>query len=268
MPMDLIHGMQAFVTLANAGSFTETGRRLNLTTAQVSRTIAALESHLGVRPLNRTTRFMGLTEAGERYLSRTRDIMVAIDVSEREAHGARSHPHGRWRVHCSTSIANHFVIPLIVRFQTRHPDDSVDLTLAPHLPNIVRGSFDVAVSLAIAVRKGAGIGLLPGFVAADDLRSGALVRVLPNFRSEDIRLFLLYASRQYLDAKTRAWVDFVTTELRDVLARSHSCFATGCEKQCDVLAPVSVGQIVTSRDWQTEPDEFPNGAGISDGSEP
>lgn len=134
MPMDLIHGMQAFVTLANAGSFTETGRRLNLTTAQVSRTIAALESHLGVRPLNRTTRFMGLTEAGERYLSRARDIMVAIDVSEREAHGARSHPHGRWRVHCSTSIANHFVIPLIVRFQTRYPDVSVDLTLAPHLP--------------------------------------------------------------------------------------------------------------------------------------
>ncbi|MBN3787767.1 LysR family transcriptional regulator [Burkholderia sp. Ac-20353] len=302
--MDLIQGMQVFVTLADAGSFTETAKRLNVTTAQVSRMVSALEGHLGVRLLNRTTRCMGLTEAGARYLARARDIIGAVDVSIREARGARSHPHGRLRVHCSTSIANHFVIPLNVRFQARYPEVSVDLTLAPHLPNIVRDSFDVALvampalppsdqiavdigriesvlcasvdyvqchgapesprdlvrhrcvqltapayhertwtlthgavtetvelnpaltadvaaSLAIAVREGAGIGLLPNFVAANDLRSGALVRVLPDFRSIDIHLFLMYASRQYLDAKTRAWVDFMTAELREAFEHTY-----------------------------------------------
>ncbi|WP_323117935.1 LysR family transcriptional regulator [Burkholderia alba] len=299
--MDLIQSMQAFVTLADAGSFTETGKQLGLTTPQVSRAIASLESHLGIRLLNRTTRSMSLTEAGMRYLTRTRDIVHAIDASEREARGARMHPRGRLRVHSSASVANHFVIPLAARFQARYPDVSVDLTLAPNLPNLIRDSYDVAVvampslpasdqiaidvgkihsvlcaspaylarhgvpdspqaiaehrclqlvapayderawtftngsetevipldpvltvdvatSLAIAVRQGIGIGLLPSFVAAEDLRSGALQRVLPEYRLNEIGIFLLYASRQYLDAKTRAWVDFMKHELRIAFA--------------------------------------------------
>ncbi|MGS0895729.1 LysR family transcriptional regulator [Burkholderia stagnalis] len=296
--MDLIQSMHAFVTLADAGSFTETGKRLGVTTAHVSRMIASLESHLGIRLLNRTTRAMCLTEAGERYLCRARDITLAVDASEREARGARVHPHGRLRAHCSASIANHFVIPLVARFQACYPDVSVDLTLAPNLPNLVRDSYDAAVvampslpssdqvaldvgrissvlcaspaylechgvpdsphalarhrcvqlvapafdermwtlsdgresvtidvdpalttdvaaSLAIAVREGAGIGLLPDFVADDGLRSGALVRVLPGYRSPEIGVFVVYASRQLLDAKTRAWVDFMKAALRD-----------------------------------------------------
>ncbi|WP_240199897.1 MULTISPECIES: LysR substrate-binding domain-containing protein, partial [unclassified Burkholderia] len=72
---------------------------------------------------------------------------------------------------------------------------------------------DVAASLEIAVREGAGIGLLPEFVADDGLRSGALVRVLRDYRAEDVGVFLVYPSRRHLDAKTRAWVDFMKAEL-------------------------------------------------------
>ncbi|MDN7877152.1 LysR family transcriptional regulator [Burkholderia aenigmatica] len=294
--MDLIQSMQVFVTLADAGTFTETGKRLNLTTAYVSRTIASLEAHLGIRLMNRTTRSMCLTEAGERYLARARDITLAVDASEREARGARLHPHGRLRAHCSASIANRFVIPLVARFQARYPDVSIDLTLAPQVPDLIRDSYDVAViampslpssdqvaidvgrigsvlcaspayvarhgmpdtpralarhrclqlvapayparewtltcgaasetvafeptmtadvaaSLEIAVREGGGIGLLPEFVADDGLRSGALVRVLRDYRAEDVGVFLVYPSRRHLDAKTRAWVDFMKAEL-------------------------------------------------------
>ncbi|PCE30549.1 LysR family transcriptional regulator [Burkholderia ubonensis] len=315
--MDLIQSMQVFVTLADAGTFTETGKRLDITTAQVSRTIAALETRLGIRLLNRTTRSMCLTEAGERYLARARDITLAVDASEREARGARLHPHGRLRAHCSASIANRFVIPLVARFQARYPDVSVDLTLAPHLPDLIRNSYDVAViampslpssdqvaidvgridsvlcaspayverhgmpdtpralarhrclqlvapaylerawtlsnggksetiafepamtadvaaSLAIAVREGAGIGLLPDFVADDGLRSGALVRVLPDYRSDEVGVFLVYPSRRHLDAKTRAWVDFMKIELRDALAGTHGDTA---DRDGDATAP-------------------------------
>ncbi|VWD20454.1 LysR substrate binding domain protein [Burkholderia lata] len=298
--MDLIQSMQVFVTLADTGTFTATGKRLNLTTAYVSRTIASLETHLGIRLLNRTTRSMCLTEAGERYLARARDITLAVDASEREARGARLHPHGRLRAHCSASIANRFVIPLVARFQACYPDVCVDLTLAPQVPDLIRDSYDVAViampslpnsdqvaidvgriggvlcaspayvtrhgmpdtpralarhrclqlvapayparewtltrgadpetvafepamtadvaaSLEIAVREGAGIGLLPEFVADDGLRSGALVRVLPEYRAEEVGVFLVYPSRRHLDAKTRAWVDFMKAELRAAL---------------------------------------------------
>lgn len=303
--MDLIQSMQVFVTLADAGTFTETGKRLDLTTAYVSRTIAALETHLGIRLLNRTTRSMCLTEAGERYLARARDITLAVAASEREARGAQRHPHGRLRAHCSASIANRFVIPLVARFQACYPDVSVDLTLAPQVPDLIRGSYDVAViampslpssdqvaidvgrirsvlcaspayvarygmpdspralarhrcvqlvapayparewtltngtasetiafepaltadiaaSLAIAVTEGAGVGLLPNFVVDDALRSGALLRVLPDYRADDVRVFLAYPSRQLLDAKTRAWVNFTKKALHDSLAGSCS----------------------------------------------
>nr|WP_241302082.1 LysR family transcriptional regulator [Burkholderia stabilis] len=323
--MDLIQSMQVFITLADAGTFTETGRRLDITTAQVSRMIASLETHLGIRLLNRTTRSMCLTEAGERYLVRARDITLAVDASEREARGARLHPHGRLRAHCSASIANHFVIPLVARFQARYPDVSVDLTLAPHLPDLIRYSYDVAIiampslpssdqvaidvgrigsllcaspayvarhglpdtpralahhrcvqlvapayqerewtltngvapetiafepamtadvaaSLAIAVREGAGIGLLPAFVAADDLRSGALVRVLPDYRAEDVGVFLVYPSRRHIDAKTRVWVDFMKVELRDALAAQHG----DSDNDRDAAAPAPADATVTA----------------------
>ncbi|MDF3080775.1 LysR family transcriptional regulator [Burkholderia sola] len=298
--MDLIQSMQVFVALADAGTFTATGKRLDLTTAHVSRTIAALETRLGIRLLNRTTRSMCLTEAGERYLARARDITLAVEASEREARGARLHPHGRLRAHCSASIANRFVMPLVACFQARYPDVSVDLTLAPQVPDLIRDSYDVAViampslpssdqvaidvgrirsvlcaspayvarhgvldtpralvqhrcvqlvapayparewtltngtasetiafepamtadiaaSLAIAVQEGAGIGLLPDFVVDDALRSGALLRVLPDYHADEVGVFLVYPSRRHLDAKTRAWVDFMKQALQAAL---------------------------------------------------
>ncbi|WP_396331583.1 LysR family transcriptional regulator [Burkholderia anthina] len=322
--MDLIQGMQVFVTLADSGTFTETGKRLHLTTAYVSRTIAALETHLGIRLLNRTTRSMCLTEAGERYLARARDITLAVDASEREARGARLHAHGRLRAHCSASIANRFVIPLVARFQSRYPDVSVDLTLAPRLPDLIRDSYDVAViampslpssdqvaidvgrigsvlcaspayverygmpdtphalaqhrcvqlvapayptrewtltngteaqtiafepamtadvaaSLAIAVQEGAGIGLLPDFVVDDGLRAGTLLRVLPDYRADEVGVFLVYPSRRHLDAKTRAWVDFMKRELHAALAAPR-----GGGKPGETAAPEHTGTTATA----------------------
>ena len=96
---------------------------------------------------------------------------------------------------------------------------------------------DVAASLEIAVREGAGIGLLPEFVADDGLRSGALVRVLPGYRAEDVGVFLVYPSRQHLDAKTRAWVDFMKAELRAALNGPRG----GNRADRDATAPDTAG---------------------------
>ncbi|ALS61291.1 LysR family transcriptional regulator [Pandoraea norimbergensis] len=307
--MDLLHCMRTFVILADAGSFSRTAQRLDQTPSQVTRAISALEAHLGIRLLHRTTRSMALTEAGQRYLSRTRAVLDAVELSEREAQGAAHHPRGRLRVHCSASIANCFLIPLAEPFQRAYPDVRVDLTIAPRLPDLVRDQYDVALvvsaalppsdlvgidlgpirsvfcaspeyvetyglprspqdlvthrclqlvapsyddrlwrfsgedddplaidpvltvdtaaSLVIAAREGVGIALLPSFVVVDDLREGRLVPLLPQCASASVNLYLLYASRQHLDAKIRVWVDFMRDPIRQQLHASAGHSSNG-----------------------------------------
>ncbi|SUA92287.1 LysR family transcriptional regulator [Pandoraea pulmonicola] len=292
--------MRTFVRLADAGSFARTAEQLDQTPSQITRAISALEAHLGTRLLHRTTRAMSLTPAGERYLRRTREVIDAIDQSEREAQGTAMHARGRLRVHCSASIANRLLIPLVEPFGQAHPEVALDLTIGPRVPDLIREPFDVAfvaarslpgselvgielgsirnvlcaapeyiaqhgrpahpealeqhrclqlvapeyddslwcfgetrnaplkidpfltvdtsASLVIAARQGTGIALLPSFVVEDDLQTGRLVELLPQFRPASLNLYLLYASRLHLDAKIRAWVDFIRPAIRRRLA--------------------------------------------------
>lgn len=78
--------------------------------------------------------------------------------------------------------------------------------------------MDTSASLVIAARQGTGIALLPSFVVEDDLQAGRLVELLPQFRPASLNLYLLYASRLHLDAKIRAWVDFIRPAIRQRLA--------------------------------------------------
>lgn len=73
--MDTLQNMRAFVCVAETGSFTAASQQLNTTTAYVSRAVANLETHLRTRLLNRTTRRIALTEAGQRYLLRCEQIL-------------------------------------------------------------------------------------------------------------------------------------------------------------------------------------------------
>jgi len=71
----------------------------------------------------------------------------------------------------------------------------------------------VAEALAVAVREGMGVGVLPLYTAIGGLRNGDFVRVMPEYRSHLMNIYAVYPSRQYLDAKIRTWVDFLREEL-------------------------------------------------------
>lgn len=88
----------------------------------------------------------------------------------------------------------------------------------------VRGPFQVnnPDSLAVAIREGIGIGVLPLYAAAEGLRNGTLVRVLPNHTLQNTNIYALYPSRKFLDAKTRTWVEFLRTHLPAVIARDQT----------------------------------------------
>jgi DNA-binding transcriptional LysR family regulator len=175
--MDTFQKMRAFIRVTESGGFTAAAIRLNMTTAQVSRAVSELEQHLRTRLLNRTTRRVVLTEAGERYLDRCYQILASLDQAEAEASNAHVLPSGRLRVHATASFGQHYVTPAIVRYQKRYPQVAVELTLSQHVPDLIDEGYDVSVQLSrtklpssgsIAVRVGNSYSILcasPSYLA-------------------------------------------------------------------------------------------------------
>lgn len=146
--MDTLHGMRVFVQVVERGSFTAAAQALDLSTAQVSRLIADLEQYLQARLLQRTTRRLALTETGERYLERCRQILEQIDEADAEARGAHQTPSGRLRVHTMTGLGLQHVTPLIARYAEHHPQVVVELTLAQRTPDLLEDGHDVTIAFA------------------------------------------------------------------------------------------------------------------------
>lgn len=145
--MDTLQNMRVFSRVVEAGSFTAAAHHLNTTTAYASRAVSDLEAHLRTRLLNRTTRRIALTEAGERYLQRCEQILAFVDQAEAEAGDAHAKPSGKLKVHAMAGLGQHYIVPLISRYQKRHPMVQIELTLAQRIPDLLDEGFDVSVVL-------------------------------------------------------------------------------------------------------------------------
>ena len=160
--MDRLEAAGIFVDVAERGSFAATARRLNRSPAAVTRAVADLEDRLGVRLLNRTTRAVSLTEAGERFLIGARRLLADFEEIERAAAGEGTAPRGELRITAPIVFGRLHVLPLLMEFLGRFPDVSTALTLVDRPVDLVEEGFDVAVrigtlaeSSAIATRVGA-----------------------------------------------------------------------------------------------------------------
>jgi len=95
----------------------------------------------------------------------------------------------------------------------------------PHGSELIQVSGPLQVNipdaLVVAIREGLGIGMVPLYAAADGVRNGTLVRVLPDHTLLNMNIYALYPSRKFIDAKTRTWVDFLRTHLPEVIARDQ-----------------------------------------------
>ncbi|AYC32435.1 LysR family transcriptional regulator [Pseudomonas cavernae] len=148
--MDLLHGMRVFVRVIEAGSFTAAAQLLELSTAQVSRLVSDLEAHLQARLLQRTTRRLMLTESGERFLLRCRQILGEVEEARVEARGAHLQPSGRLRVHSMNGLGI-LITPLIARYNALYPDVAFELTLSQHNPDPLEEGHDVVISIGEAL---------------------------------------------------------------------------------------------------------------------
>jgi DNA-binding transcriptional LysR family regulator len=137
--------LSAFVAVANQASFTKAGKLLGLSTATLSQTLRALEHRLGVRLLNRTTRSVALTEAGERLLTQLRPLLDGFDAAIESVNAFREKPAGHLRLVMPPPVAKFVLAPVLARFLERYPEIVIETTVESGLTDIVADRYDVGI---------------------------------------------------------------------------------------------------------------------------
>lgn len=137
-------GVDEFLAVAAAQSFTKGARALGMSPTHVSRSIMALEQRLQVQLFNRTTRTVRLTDTGRVFLEHCERIAQETDEAIALV-GEKGEPQGELRVTCSTAMGERFVAPLIRRFAMRHPKLSVSIELTNRVVDLIAEGFDLAV---------------------------------------------------------------------------------------------------------------------------
>jgi DNA-binding transcriptional LysR family regulator len=145
--MDRIDAMQAFVTVAELNGFAPAARRLKLSPSAVTRLVAGLEAHLGVRLLQRTTRSVTLTDSGRRYLERARRILADLEEAELAAESERLQPIGRLVVSAPVGFGRLHVGPVMSAYLSHYGEVSGELHLDDRTVNLVEDGIDCAVRI-------------------------------------------------------------------------------------------------------------------------
>jgi DNA-binding transcriptional LysR family regulator len=143
--MKALDSLRIFVITQRKGSLSAAARSLSLSPATISRRISALEDELGVQLVDRTSRNLKVTEAGQAFLVRAESVLEAMAEAEEAARNARQRPEGRLRIHSRTQIGLRVVAPLLPRFAQRYPDIQVEIELSEHPVNLVEQDFDVDI---------------------------------------------------------------------------------------------------------------------------
>ena len=147
--MDRIDGLRAFVAVVDAGSFTRAGQRLGISNKLVSKYVAALEGQQGITLLNRTTRALSLTPAGERYLAAARRVLFSIEELDAQARADEGALTGRLRVTAPVSFGEIFIAPLTADFLSANSEIEIDLTLSDRYVDLAGEGFDLALRIGI-----------------------------------------------------------------------------------------------------------------------
>jgi DNA-binding transcriptional LysR family regulator len=157
--LDRISEMATFVAIIEEGSLAAAARRLGRSPPAVTRILAALEQRLGARLIQRTTRRLSATDAGERFFVSCQRLLAQLDEIEQAAAGAGASPRGRLRITAPSLFGRLHVAPVVGAFLDRHPDVQVELVLLDRVVELIDEGFDLAVRIghlpdsSLVVRK-------------------------------------------------------------------------------------------------------------------
>lgn len=293
--MDRFEAMRVFAAVVDAGSFVAASDALPMSKAAVSRHVAELESHLGVRLLNRTTRRLSLTPEGEVFHARCKEVLASVDEAEAEITSRSGEATGLLRINAPFTFGLLHLAPLWMAFMASHPKLTLDVTLSDRVVDLVEEGFDMAVRIArlpdsslvsrqitgtrmvlcasptylrqhgtprhpaelahhqvaayslfsmgdnwaftgpqgpvtvkvsprlrsnngdtcrLAALRHQGIVLQPTFLVGPDLQAGTLVELMPEFRSIELGVYVVYPSRKFVSPKVRLLIDFLVEAFR------------------------------------------------------
>ncbi|PHP66237.1 LysR family transcriptional regulator [Zhengella mangrovi] len=146
--MSHIADYEIFARVVSAGSLSAAGRELGLSPAVVSKRLRRLEDSLGTRLLQRTTRQIALTEAGQGFYERIVAILAAVEEAESFVSRRSAQPQGTLKVSAPTSFGRMHVAPHLQAFMRDNPDLAINLVLSDEFVDIVGDGFDLAIRIA------------------------------------------------------------------------------------------------------------------------
>lgn len=145
----LLNEMGVFAAIVDAGSFAAAGNHLGLSQPGVSRAVARLETRLGVRLFNRTTRVVSLTDDGIRFHAEIRPLMTALEEAAANASAGASAVRGRLRINVDPFFSRLILGPLLGNFLLAHPELQLQLFTKDQLGDIVADGFDLAIRFGV-----------------------------------------------------------------------------------------------------------------------
>jgi len=152
--MDRLDAMHLFVRVTELGSFSAVALQLNVARSVVTRQIAALEVHLGVKLMVRSTRRLALTSAGTAYLEKCRVILNLVESAEADVAAERLTPRGNIRVSLPLSFGLKRLAPLLLDFAERYPEVSLVMDYADRLVNLIEEGIDFSVRITRRLEAG------------------------------------------------------------------------------------------------------------------
>lgn len=151
--INLFQAMQAFVKVADAGSFAQAAEQLSVSTSVVTRHVSSLEKHLGIRLLQRTTRKVVLTEAGADYADGCRVVLAELEEVESRATTTSKEVAGDLRIVALGSFSLFRLTPLFAEYQAKFPHVNLRVTLTEKRVDLLEGGFDVGIVTEHMIRS-------------------------------------------------------------------------------------------------------------------
>ena len=143
--MQDLNDMLYFAEVVDKGGFASAGRALNVPKSKLSRRVAELETRLGVRLLQRTTRKLSLTEAGEVYHRHAVAMREEAEAAEEAVAVVQTEPRGTIRVTCPVTLAQSTIGPILPAFLAKHPKVRIDMQVTNRVVDLVQDGIDVAL---------------------------------------------------------------------------------------------------------------------------
>jgi len=154
LSFEQLKSMVVFAQVVDQGSLSAAAKHVGLSRAVVSYHIKKLETQLGIKLLNRSTRSIALTEAGSQYYDRCKVIVEQALAANQQIENLKSDPMGLIKLACPVSVGLNMIVPALNEFRQLYPNIQLEVSLSDEVVNIIKDGFDVAIRGAALVDSG------------------------------------------------------------------------------------------------------------------